>query len=351
MLMRSKGSSRLSSSSSQWMKAIGIRSEKGEVTEEQVVAGSSDPSFTFTVRSKPIKIVVKNMISSVAFLADGQQFLSGGKDGKIQCWQTKDGEEVGEPMDAGSSAVSCLATSQDGKWIAAGMETGGVFVWENWKELGWFTCGERVSSVDISSDGTKIAMTFKDGLDLRLFPYGEWLRRWTRDFHTVKFSPDGFLLAIGSEQGDSSIYDIRGGKTCSISRISIRSVSWVSDSKQLFVLSCDGNIHCLDAYSGATLSQWSVHSNDNPTCHISLSSNGIFIAASANSSVSFWDTSTHEKIGSVIHLPDSVNSMAISPNNDLVIAGNSTILLWDLFNVFSTPSNRVSEPAILGLYS
>ena len=240
------------------------------------------------------------------------------------------------------------------------MDRGWVFVWdaESREKVIEITFKKAVNSVDVSSDGSKFAIATDDKIaEVRTLPDGKlcWGKK-DCNFHSAKFSPDGSLLAVGVEyEGRNpsvqslSIYNSQNGEALSGARISARSIAWASDSKQLFVLSSDGNIHCLDAYSRETLSKWPIHSNGNPR-FISLSSNGAFIAASTNASVSFWDTSTRKQIGFVIHL-DSVNSMAISPNYDLVITGNSIISLWDLLSVLSTPSNQVSEYSILGLYS
>ena len=320
------------------------------------MTGSSDEGeFLSTIQRKPIKIVAESTISSVALLADGQHFVSGDRNGKIRCWRLEDGVEVGTPIHAESS-VRCLATSQDGRWIVAGRESGRVTVWdaESWKEQRSFAREKAVNSVDISSDGTNIAIAWDDKIvNVCSLPDGEWLCGWKGcDFHTVKFSHDGFLLALGGGDGGSFLWinDTRAGKFLSGARISTRSIAWASDSKKLFALSSNGNIHCVDVSSGKTLSKCPIHSTNSPKC-ISLSSNGAFIAASANSSVSSWDTSKHQQIGFVIHHPGSVNSMTISPNYDLVMAGSSTIALWDLFNVFSTPNNQVSESSVFGLHS
>lgn len=53
--------------------------------------------------------------------------------------------------------------------------------------------------------------------------------------------------------------------------------------EQLFALSRDGNIDCLDVSTGTTLSKWDIHSSDDPW-FIALASNGTFLAVSANSS-------------------------------------------------------------------
>ena len=336
ILTESKGPS---SSRSQQSEATGIEGKKGGVSKERQAEGKSESSST--IQRKPIRIVVEGTISSAVLLADGQQSVSGDKNGKIRRWRVEDGEEIGTPIDAESS-VRCLATSQDGKWIAAGTESGRVTVWdtESRKELRRFAREKAVNSVDISSDGTKIAIAWDGFVNVSSLPDGKQLHgRKNCDYHTVKLSPDGLLFAIGVQSSKSSflqVVNIQNNDNVSKIRISTRSVAWASDSKQLFALSSDGDIHCVEVSSRKTLSKWSIHSQDNPTC-ITLSSNNAFIAASANSSVSFWGTSTHEQIGFVIHYPHSVDSITISQNYDLLVGGSSGITLWDLHGVLSTP--------------
>ena len=337
--MRSKGSAQPSSSNNHRRGATGVEGENGEATKQQLT-GNSDESES--IQRKPINIVVQTVISSLTLLADGQRFLSGDKNGKIRCWRIEDGEEMGMSIDAGSP-VSCVAASQDGSWIVAGTESGQVVVWAagTGQKVKTFTYEKRMNSVDVSSDGTKIAMAADDKI-VSVYPLldGKKLCGWKDwDFHMVKFSPQGFFLAIGAEQGESSllsVYDTRGDQLLGTRRTSARSIAWTSDSKQLFALSSDGDIQCVDPYSLRTILKWPIHSTDNPTC-ISLSSNGAFIAASANASISFWDTLTHEQIGFVIHYPGPVDCMTVSSNFDLLIGGSPGITLWDLHGVLSTP--------------
>lgn len=74
---------------------------------------------------------------------------------------------------------------------------------------------------------------------------------------------------------------------------------------------------------------------------IVLASNSAFIAASANSSVSFWDTTTHTQIGSVIEHTDLVTSMAISANYNIAISGGKIITLYDLAEHFPSPYSDI----------
>ena len=114
------------------------------------------------------------------------------------------------------------------------------------------------------------------------------------------------------------------------------SLAWSSNSKQLFAVS-SGKIVCLDASTGATVSQWSIH-GDEYNC-IALASDGAFIAASSGSSVSFWDATTHEQIGSVIQHTGRVECMAISTNYDIAIGGGNKITLGSL-NALRTKNER-----------
>ena len=100
--------------------------------------------------------------------------------------------------------------------------------------------------------------------------------------------------------------------------------------------------------TGTTLSKWHIHSSNSPAC-IALVSNGTFIAASAHSSVSFWDTTTREQIGTVIEHTHSVESMAMSSNYDLVTSGEKIITLRPLCGVLPSHylDNAIESQAAL----
>ena len=144
----------------------------------------------------------------------------------------------------------------------------------------------------------------------------------------VKFSPNGRLIATVTWNHAVRVYDSQNGDLLVEFPVQVnsalnQSLTWASDSKQLFTLSQDANINCLDVSTGTTLSKWTIHSIDNSGC-IALARDGTFIAASANSSISFWATTTYEQIGSVIEHTHFIWVMAISTNYDLVIGGDKT---------------------------
>ena len=286
---------------------------------------------------KPIEINGKDEVIPIVFVGDAGHIVGG--DGKeIRRWQVNDGEEVGQPMDAGDE-VRSIAALWDGKWIVSGTRSGQVAVWnaESRKKVSEFQGHNKaVYAVDISPDATRIASGSDD----------QTVRVWSRstgeqllgplkhdfDVAAVKFSPDGHFIATATlAHASVRVYDSHAGRLLFDSPIRVgsarnQSLAWVSDSKQLFALSRDGKIHCLDVPTG---SAWPIHSNVNARC-ITLANNGAFIAASANSSVSFWDTATHEQIGPLIHHPAYVWHMAVSANDDLVISGGGKIIMRKL---------------------
>ena len=279
----------------------------------------------------------------VAFVGDAG-YVVGGDGNEIRCWRVNDGKEVGQPMDAGSEVWS-IAVSRDGKWIVSGTRSGQVVVWdaESREKASVFKGHGRnyvLFAVDISPDATRVASGSDD----------KTVRVWSRStgqqllgpfkhdsgVAAVKFSPDGQFIATAATWFCESvrIYDSHDGRLLFDCPVKVgshhnQSLAWVRDSKHLFALTHDGKVHYLDVTNGRILSVWGIHSNDDPRC-LALASNGAFIAASAHSSVSFWDTATHMQIGSLIHHPLAVWHMAISANDDLVLSHGSKIILRKL---------------------
>ena len=302
--------------------------------------------------AKSIGIDGRNDIWSTAFLVDGRHIVSGGEEGKIRCWRVVDGKEVGTPMDAGS-AVGNLAVSRDGKWVVSGTINGQVAVWdaENFSKVSEFRAHRSwVRVVDVSPDATRIATGSKDKT-VCIWSLSDGQRllgplQHDSSVGAVKFSPDGRLLATATWWRESvRIYDSQSGSLLSNVQVKVdsalnQSLAWPND-KLLFALSADGHIACLEVPTGNVHSKWRIHGDKQARC-MALASNGSFIAASAGSSFSLWDTTTHKQIGPLIeHMPVIV-SMAISANNDIVISGGKKISLRNIYDLVPLAYHDVS---------
>jgi len=304
----------------------------------------------------PVAIDGRNDIYSVAVLADEKHVVSGTEEGKIQCWRIEDGKEVGTPMDAGS-VVYDIAVSRDGRWIVSGTGDGQVMVWnaESHSKVTAFRAHDiGVVAVDISPDAIFVATGSEDFTAcVWSLSTGDRLLGPLEHTHLVvaiKFSPDGRLIATATYTHSSvRVYDSQNGSLVefpvNVNSTSNHSLAWASDSKRLFALSHDGHIHRVDVSTGTTLSKWHIHSSDRPTS-IALASNELFITAAASSSVSFWDTTNQEQIGTVIEYSHEILSIAMSSNYDLAAGGGKRITLRALCGIL--PSHylgNVSVPA------
>ena len=327
----------------------------GKTVERMILTGtresSNDSSSSSNIRQKEarlIKIDTTQFLYSVVFLADGKHVVSGGEERKIRRWRVENGEEVGTPMNAGG-VVYNIAVSRDGKWLIGGTDSGWV-VWHaesHSKMIGFKGHHTWVYAVDVSPDGTKIA-TGSDDKTVCVWSLstGKQLLGPFKHVNTVsaaKFSPDGRLIATATWCAHSvRVYDSQNGHflvefPIKVNSFQNQSLAWARDNKQLFVLSRDGNIHCLDVSTRKTLSRWRHDNNVIGTQCIALANNGAFIAASSLSSVSFWDTTTHKKIECVIHHTADISSKAISSDHDHVTAGGKEITIRNLRDVLPSP--------------
>ncbi|KAG9308561.1 WD40-repeat-containing domain protein [Chiua virens] len=219
-----------------------------------------------------------------------------------------------------------------------GSEWGPVLVWsverhEQVREMKGHTGG--VYAVDISQDGTKIASGSPDktaciwaqsmGKQLLTLQHDKWVA-------AVKFSPDGCLLATTAWGHSIRIYHSEDGHLLQEFLIQPGStfnqcLAW-NDDTHLYVISRDGIIHYLDVSIGETHSQWPIRTNgmEKRGC-ITLPNNHSFIAASAHSSISFWDLMTCMKIGSNINHDGLIWTIAISENYDIAIGHGKKITI------------------------
>ena len=89
-------------------------------------------------------------------------------------------------------------------------------------------------------------------------------------------------------------------------------------NNHLFVVSST-TIKELDASTGSVVSEWPVPESDETSC-IALPQHGEFIAYSTQSTVTFWDTSTHTELGLIQH-PQGIRSIVLTPDERFLVIG------------------------------
>jgi WD40 repeat protein len=299
---------------------------------------------------KIIEIDGRNPINSVAFLRDEKRIVGGGDEGALRYWEVTDGREAGAAVCGGE--LLTVAVSKDGKCIVTGAKNGLVTVWDTTTQTKVVEIKGHsywVVAVDVSPDSRTVGTASYDGAasiwdimtgQLLVGP----LQPRSGPLVALKFSTNGSRVVTSTyAQSSVRIHDTQNGHLLLDIPVRLSSsgnepttpLAWSSDDRQLFVISHDSNIQCFDASSGSLLSQWSIHSRCNPASVV-LSNSGKFIAASADSSISFWDTSTHLRLGHVVAHTGSVQSIALSSDDSYLVSGgraDKRVIVWNLRNV------------------
>lgn len=236
---------------------------------------------------------------SVAFSPDGQLLASGNADGTVTLWNIVDGSEITTLGGGDGGWISSVAFSPEGQWLAAVGLPGILQVWE-------------VST-------------------------GRELQRQPQSWHSVVFSPDGALIATGTNYSlygpdEISIRDAADGSE--ILRLGghalgIWDLAFSPDGQRLASASHDKiviwdmaegrQITSLSGYMGVGDSEW----GDDLAVSTSM------VAAGFYGTPMLWDIKTRQPIKS---LGDSdVRSIEFSPDGQLLALGyDGYVEVWEV---------------------
>ena len=259
--------------------------------------------------SAPGKVIAKfdahtNHVTSVAFSPDSKILISGSFDGTIKLWDVAIRRSI---TTRSTGSVFSLALSPDGTMIAVGsyylVSLWDVATGENITPVAW-QIPDYVHSVVFSPDGAMIAIVSEVGVTLWDISNKNFdtLKGYTRRVNSVKYSPDGTILALGTGGDYETAASFLGG----------RIYLWKAPLWR--------NIATLEGHWAGALS-------------VAFSPDGMILASGAlDHTVRLWDVTTGANIATFEAHTEQVRSVAFSPDGTILAsgAGDGKILLWDV---------------------
>lgn len=157
-----------------------------------------------------------DVVRSVAISDDGRVLVSGGDDDLVRRWSLTDGRLL-DTWSGHEGRVTTVSVSADGSLAASGSEDRSVRLWsaDGQIERVLARLGEGVASVDLSADGSLLAMASRYGVvqvlrtldgavDLLVTGHEE-------GHNKVAMSGDGERLVLGDGDGKLTLWDFKLG--------------------------------------------------------------------------------------------------------------------------------------------
>ena len=307
-------------------------------------------------------------VDSLAFSADSNRIFAGADgDGAapIRCWDSTTGRSI-HTFSGHWRTVLSLAVSPDGTLLASGSRDGAMKLWdiENNAYITTFDRGgffdlltdedHDIHTLDFSPDGTLLALGTKDcsvdiwNVSSRTFAGS--LESFNNDIKALVFSPDGTSLATAEKHGIISLWDISSKKL--LTKVqghndAIDDLAFSPNGKLLVSAGKDNYLKLWNARTLTSLGQLEGHDGD--VTSVCFRPDGkLMVSGSVDDTVKIWDTATWKCLETFLEHSGDVTDVLFSPDGKVLATGSAdrTIKLWrfgDIFEPLSFESGYTNE--------
>jgi len=272
----------------------------------------------------------------LALSPDGK-LLASAADNVIRLWNVTTGQEQVK-LTTRQGRIECHLFAPDGRTLAVGGLEGEVETWDlaTGKPCGGFRGSGQGASLAFSPDSKTGFLATNKAIHVWDLATGKELRAFPQPARSVSLSPDGKLLAVGSDSGPIKLLDPATGKT--IRELELKSHPWQvafsPDGKHLAAICwSECAIRLWDVAAGRPLHSESGHRA--PINALSLSADGKRLAsASRDGAIKVWDLPGRKEVHGI--RTSSLTGIALSPDGKVLAAGMNqgtggpAVRVWDL---------------------
>jgi eukaryotic-like serine/threonine-protein kinase len=280
-------------------------------------------------------------VTCVAFSPDGERVVSAGGDGTIKTWDSRTGQVV-QRIAAHAKSTFCVAFHSGGRHVASSGDDGRAKVWDltTGREVFAAPCSTvyifgNAYTVAFSPDGRLLAA----GSD-RVVNIWDWAGHQLRDTlpgHdrfaiNVAFSRDG-RLATGSWRGGVRLWNLAASgelqRTFNEHRLGVTTLAFSSDGGRLASGGFDSRVHITDPTTGTVL-----HTLRHPAMvnAVAFHPDGRCLASTGEgTTVRLWDAATGREVLNLRGHVARCTGVAFSPDGHRMASASmdKTIRIWD----------------------
>ena len=257
----------------------------------------------------------KSWVWAVTFSPDGRLLASANDDNLVKLWDIETGECL-QTLTGHTSAANTVAFSPDGKLLASSSQDATIRLWH-------INLPADLASRNLSqSRGGAIAQPFCT------------LQGLTQRVWSIAFSPDGQILASGSEDHHIHLWHITTGKcyqTLQGHSGWVRSVAFHPHGEWLASASSDGTLKLWNLNQGHCLKTFQGHTQEATTAI--FSPEGEYLAScSHDQTIKLWEIESGQCLKTLQGHTNRIWSIAFSPKGNYLASGGDdhAIKLWDV---------------------
>lgn len=268
-------------------------------------------------------------ITRIAFLSDGERFLTSSIDGTLKVWKGMSGERDQEYGPFGSEVESVVLLPGT-ETMAVGLNNGSILLVNQTDRSSrtLATTGSGWAFLSANPDGTRLACgTFDGHVRIWSVPAGSLVADWQAHAALAfpTYSPDGRLLATGGGEGGVTLYDAR-----SLRRIQdlgahagrVYYMAWSPDGSKLVTGSMDQTANVWDTRASTLLRTFREHRAT--VGAIAFHDLNCVLSAGADNRLLYWNITSGALLGEFRgHIAD-VTALAARPDGSGLITGD-----WD----------------------